>query len=83
MNILIKYIEHGIKGHFKTINLARTALEIKSSVGAVPVEMICYLTHRNKMYNAFVPNLIDYLKPEDNYIIRQPFKKTANQVLTS
>jgi hypothetical protein len=52
MNILIKYIEHGIKGHFKTINLARTALEIKSSVGAVPVEMICYLTHRNKMYNA-------------------------------
>jgi hypothetical protein len=75
MNILLKFIEHGIQGHYNMINLARTAIEIKSSVGAVPVEMICYLTHRNKIYNAFVPNLIQYLKPEEKYTIRQPFKK--------
>ncbi len=75
LNILLKFIEHGIHGHYSIINLARTAIEIKSSVGAVPVDMICYITHRNKIYNAFVPNLIQYLKPEEKYTIRQPFKK--------
>ncbi len=83
MNILINYIDHGIRGGFETINLARTALEIKSSVGAVPQEMMCYLTHRNKMYNAFVPNLIHYLKPEENYIIRKPFKKIGAKMVAS
>ena len=77
LNILLKFIQHGIEGKYSSINLARTAIEIKSSVGAVAVEMICYLTHRNKIYNAFVPNLIQYLKPEENYTIRQPFKKLA------
>jgi predicted N-acyltransferase len=76
MNILLKYIEHGIQSKFTVINLARTAIEIKSSVGAVPTEMVCYLTHRNKMYNAFVPNLLRYLKPEEEYVIRMPFKKS-------
>lgn len=75
MNILLQFIKQGIEGKYKTINLARTAIEIKSSVGAVPVDMLCYLTHRNKIYNAFVPNLIQYLTPKEKYIIRKPFKK--------
>lgn len=79
LNILIRFISHGIEGKYKTINLARTAIEIKSSVGAVPIEMLCYLTHRNKIYNAFVPNLIKYLKPEEKYVIRQPFKKLKSK----
>jgi hypothetical protein len=74
-NILLKFIQHGIEKKYSKINLARTAIEIKSSVGAIPVEMICYLTHRNKIYNAFVPNLIKYLKPHEKYTIRKPFKK--------
>ena len=74
-NILIKFIEFAIQGQFKEINLARTAIEIKSSVGAVPVDLVCYLTHRNRFVNHLVPNLIQYLKPDEQYTIRKPFKK--------
>lgn len=74
-NILIKFIEIAIQGKFKEINLARTAIEIKSSVGAVPVDLVCYLTHRNRIVNHLVPNLIQYLKPDEQFTIRKPFKK--------
>lgn len=83
INILLKYIQHGIAGKYKKINLARTAIEIKSSVGAMPADMVCYLTHRNRIYNAFVPNLIRYLKPRDKYIVRQPFKKSKEKLPAS
>lgn len=83
LNILLKFIEHGIKGNYTVINLARTAIEIKSSVGALPVEMICYLTHRNKIYNTFVPNLIQYLKPAEKHVIRHPFKKAKATQISS
>ncbi len=79
LNILIQFIRHGIKGRFKQINLARTALEIKSSVGAQPVDMVCYLSHRNRLYNKVVPNLLEYLKPEQNYTLRTPFKESVVQ----
>ncbi|MBK9722168.1 MAG: GNAT family N-acetyltransferase [Saprospiraceae bacterium] len=82
-NILLKFIDFGIHGNFKRINLARTAIEIKSSVGAVPVEMVCYLTHRNKIANRLVPNLVQYLKPEEAYTIRNPFKRTKEKTISS
>ncbi|MBK9109048.1 MAG: N-acetyltransferase [Saprospiraceae bacterium] len=74
LNILIQFIKHGIGGRFKIISLARTAIEIKSTIGAVPEEMVCYVTHRNKVYNRWVPNLLEYLKPQKNYTLRTPFK---------
>lgn len=77
-NILIKFIEIAIQGNFKEINLARTAIEIKSSVGAVPVDLVCYLTHRNRIVNHLVPNLIQYLKPDEQFTIRKPFKKASD-----
>ncbi|MBK8956230.1 MAG: N-acetyltransferase [Saprospiraceae bacterium] len=78
LNILIQFIRHSISGRFKTLSLARTALEIKSSVGALPEEMVCYVTHRNKIYNRWVPNLLEYLKPQKNYTLRTPFKTGGN-----
>lgn len=81
-NILIKFIEFAIQGQFKEINLARTAIEIKSSVGAVPVDLVCYLTHRNRFVNHLVPNLIQYLKPDEQYTIRKPFKKETGSQTT-
>lgn len=74
LNILIQFIRHGIAGRYKVVSLARTAIEIKSSIGAVPEEMVCYVSHRNKVYNRWVPNLIEYLKPQKNYTLRSPFK---------
>jgi len=78
LNILLKFIEHGIQGKYRSINLARTAIEIKSSVGAVPVDMVCYLTHRNKIINRMVPKLLHYLKPDTTFTIRSPFKKSKH-----
>ncbi len=75
LNMLIHYIRHGIHGRFQRILLARTAIEIKSSVGAEPEEMMCFIAHRNKLYNRWVPNLLEFLKPRKPYILRTPFKE--------
>lgn len=75
LNMLIHYIRHGIHGRFQRILLARTAIEIKSSVGAEPEEMMCFIAHRNKIYNRWVPNLLEFLKPRKPYILRTPFKE--------
>lgn len=79
LNMLIQFIKLGIESRYKLINLARTALEIKSSVGAIPVDMVCYIKHRNKIYNSLVPNLINYLKPEKEFVLRSPYKKKNGQ----
>lgn len=77
MNILIQFVRHGIEGRFKRINLARTALEIKSSVGAQAENMACYIQHRNRLYNKVVPNLLEYLKPQQQFTLRTPFKEST------
>jgi len=80
LNILIKYLKLGIEGHFERIQLARTAIEMKSSVGATPVHMACYIGHRNKLYNRWVPSLLHYLSPQNDYTLRSPFKKAPAEV---
>lgn len=55
-------------------HFARTALEIKSSVGAVPENLYCYLRHQNPLVNKFTGTLLDYLKPVEEWLPRHPFK---------
>ncbi|HOJ89805.1 MAG TPA: peptidogalycan biosysnthesis protein [Saprospiraceae bacterium] len=74
-NILINHIEQGIKNHVNTIDFGRTALEIKSSVGAEEEKLYCYITHRSKLYNKFLNKLLDLLKPEEPWTKRNPFKE--------
>ena len=74
-NILINHIEQGIKNHVNTIDFGRTALEIKSSVGAEEEKLYCYITHRSKLYNKFLNKLLDFLKPEEPWTKRNPFKE--------
>lgn len=75
LNMLIHFIQHGIVGRYQRVLLARTAIEIKSSVGAVPEEMVCYIAHRNRIYNRWVPNLLEFLKPQKHFTLRSPFKE--------
>lgn len=77
LNILYDIIKIGFDQGCKSIVFARTALEIKSSVGAEPHEMYWYLRHRNKISNKFLSQIVDYLNPKDEWIQRKPFKDQA------
>ena len=74
LNILYDIIQEAIQVKAKSINFARTALEIKSSVGAEAREMFLYLKHRNNFNNKFVPRLLKYLSPVEEWTPRSPFK---------
>lgn len=74
LNILYDIVRFGIEGRSHRIVFARTALEIKSSVGAVPTELYCYLRHQNNLANRFTSKMLDYLKPVEVWQQRHPFK---------
>ncbi|HAD11676.1 MAG TPA: GNAT family N-acetyltransferase [Saprospirales bacterium] len=74
LNILYDIVSLGIASNSKQIVFARTALEIKSSVGAVAHDLLCYLRHQNTVANKFVPTILDYLKPVEEWLPRHPFK---------
>lgn len=75
LNILYDLVGAGIYHQVQHIDFARTALEIKSSVGAVAVEMDCFIRHRNKLSNALLTLLIRYLSPKEEWQPRHPFKE--------
>ncbi|HEX9151474.1 MAG TPA: 8-amino-7-oxononanoate synthase, partial [Flavobacterium sp.] len=58
----------------KEIIFARTALEIKSSVGAKPVKMYGFIEHSNPIINPYMPKIFKYLEPETIWQERNPFK---------
>ena len=74
LNILIDILKIGIKSGVREIIYARTALEIKSSLGADAKEMYCYMRHRNNFSNRFMKPVLEYLKPESSFQPRHPFK---------
>ncbi|HEX8268960.1 MAG TPA: 8-amino-7-oxononanoate synthase [Flavobacterium sp.] len=79
LNMLYDMIGYTINKGFKEIIFARTALEIKSSVGAKPVGMFGYIHHSNKLINAFMPKLFRYFEPETQWKQRHPFKDSEPQ----
>lgn len=74
LNILYNMTEYGIENGFKRIIFGRTALEIKSSVGAKPVNMSGFIFHNNKLINRFMAKIFKQLEPELNWQQRHPFK---------
>jgi predicted N-acyltransferase len=71
--ILNDYIRIGIEKKVKYINLGRTASEIKTTVGAIPVELTCYLRHKRLFVNSvfkFLNNKIHLKEFKQHY----PFK---------
>ncbi|RZJ53818.1 MAG: GNAT family N-acetyltransferase [Flavobacterium sp.] len=74
LNMLYDMIAYSINQGFKEIVFARTALEIKSSVGAKPVKMYGLITHSNALINKNIGKLFDYLEPKTDWNERNPFK---------
>ena len=75
LNILYDILEISIANKVHCIDFARTALEIKSTLGAEPVEMLCFFKHKNYFSNKFWNFVYDYLNPKEDWIQRKPFKK--------
>jgi hypothetical protein len=80
LNMLFDMIRQGIQHQVKQINFERTALEIKSSVGAVAVPMYCYLRHRNSLSNRFLGSMFEYLNTPIVWEPRHPFKNSHDKM---
>ena len=74
LNMLYDMIAYSINKGFKRIVFARTALEIKSSVGANPEDLHGFMRHNNRLINLFIPKLFHYFEPKVEWIERNPFK---------
>lgn len=64
LNMLYEMIAFGISKNFKTIVYARTAIEIKRSVGAEPKPMSKYIKHINPTINARLKPIFKLMNPE-------------------
>lgn len=75
LNMLYDMIACGISLKFKNIIFGRTALEIKSSVGAVDTPIFGFMRHSQPLINQFLGHIFKYLEPETSWKRRSPFKK--------
>lgn len=75
LNMLYDMIAYSINKGFNKIIFARTALEIKSSVGAKPQEMYGYMQHSNYFINLLVSKTFRYFEPKIEWQQRNPFKE--------
>lgn len=74
LNMLYDMIAYSINKGFKEIIFSRTALEIKSSVGAKPIEMFGFMEHSNSHINKHVYRIFPHLEPTVVWQERNPFK---------
>lgn len=73
-NILYDYIEAAIDRGIHKIDFGRTAMEIKSTVGAVPEEMKVMVKIRNTLLDSVTCILMENSSPR-KWIQRHPFKE--------
>lgn len=73
LNMLYDMTKFGIEAHFETIVFARTAMEIKSSVGAQPKPMVMYLKHTNGILNGILKQVFRFMNPKQDWEERHPF----------
>nr|WP_291132887.1 peptidogalycan biosysnthesis protein [Flavobacterium sp. UBA7682] len=74
LNMLYNMTKFGIENRFEKIIFGRTALEIKSSIGAEPILMSGFIYHTNKWVNKLMPKIFPQLEPTLAWQQRHPFK---------
>ncbi len=74
LNMLYDMIQCGIENGFKQINFGRTALEIKSSIGAEPIELKGFMRHSNALIQFGLPWIFPLMEPKVRWTPRNPFK---------
>jgi len=74
LNMLYDMVAYAIKKQFKHIIFARSAMEIKSSVGATAEPVYGIIKHTNPLLNMFMSKLFPYFDPKIQWKERSPFK---------
>ena len=74
LNMLYDLVDDAIRLKTDKLILSRTALEIKSSVGAEAHAMVLYLKATNSFLNIGVAKALNYFKPKEDWVPRSPFK---------
>ncbi|MDO5969173.1 GNAT family N-acetyltransferase [Flavivirga aquimarina] len=74
LNMLYDMVKYGINNTFSSIVYARTAMEIKSSVGAKPEAMAVYMKHTNSFVNRILKSIFGLMNPKKDWEERHPFK---------
>ncbi|MEM6684253.1 MAG: hypothetical protein AAF617_00545 [Bacteroidota bacterium] len=77
--ILNDYVRLGILFGAKRINLGRTASEIKSTLGAKPQDLTCYIRHKRPFINSLMKPFIKNIKIK-SFKQHQPFKQKSETV---
>jgi len=76
--MLLEYVRIGIENRKNMIFFSRTASEIKSTVGAFPVEMTCLIRHPGRLGNFFVNLLFSYVKASQSEQ-RDPYLQSTKE----
>ncbi|MGV9003234.1 peptidogalycan biosysnthesis protein [Flavobacterium sp.] len=74
LNMLYNMTAFGIEHAFKKIIFGRTALEIKSSIGAQPIQMSGFIFHTNPLINKYMSKIFPKLEPTLKWQQRHPFR---------
>lgn len=74
LNMLYDMIGYAIKKQFKHVIFARSAMEIKSSVGGKAEEVYGVIKHTSLFFNIFMSRLFPYFDPKIEWKERNPFK---------
>lgn len=75
LNMLYDMVGTAIEEGVAELVFARTAMEIKSSVGAEPQHLDCRLRHYGPFSNRLMPFLIRLLEPTVEWTPRHPFRE--------
>lgn len=80
LNMLLDMVEFAVSHQFKRVVFGRTALEIKSTVGAEPVEIYIFMKHTNSILNKFTDKIFASFAPKTEWTQRKPFKKNPDEL---
>lgn len=74
--MLYDYIQIAINQQLRVINFGRTASEIKSSIGAIPQDLTCYIRHKKSIKNKFIKHFLSYIETKP-FKQQKPFKSKS------
>jgi hypothetical protein len=73
-NMLYDFVKTTFKHKKNRLILGRTAMEMKSNIGAEPFDMYCYIRHSGPFLNRAVRPIFNYIK-QTEWTQRNPFKE--------
>ncbi|MCO4820470.1 MAG: hypothetical protein KC469_00280 [Flavobacteriaceae bacterium] len=78
--ILNDYVRLGIRLGASQINFGRTASEIKSTIGAIPEDLVCYTRHKRDFINTIFKPLLSQIHIKE-FKQHFPFKGTKKEAI--